>query len=284
MRAFALNCEKTLPQTCNIITEFHNTIMTLTQITILLTAGLISGIMNALAGGGSFIAFPALILLQMAPIEANATASLAVFPGTLASMLAYRRELLRNIQKMPLYIFLSLAGGAIGAIILLQISNDNFAKTVPYLLLTATLLFTYKKYIIRYLRNISVANNPANTNLYQFITLGVFLAISIYGGFFGAGMGIMLLALFSFMSMENIHEMNSLRTCFGLCANIIAIIIFALHGMIIFKYAAIMAIGGVIGGFFGAYYALKLPQSWSRNCVVIIAWGMTIYFFWKQFV
>jgi uncharacterized membrane protein YfcA len=111
--------------------------------------------------------------------------------------------------------------------------------------------------------------------------ISLFIAISIYGGFFGAGMGILLLALFSLMGMKNIHEMNSLRACTGLFANVVAIILFGISGIIIWQDSAIMTIGCISGGYFGAYYALRLPQAWSRNAVIAIGWSMTIYFFLK---
>lgn len=258
--------------------------MTLTNVLILLSAGLISGLMNSVAGGGSFVAFPALIFLGLSPIMANATATLAVFPGTFATMFTYRNELLVHKDKLPSFILISLIGGAIGALILLHVSNTTFASLVPYLLLTATLLFTFKRRLTKFIHIMSNHYEGKKVSvLYSALMMILFIAIAIYGGFFGAGMGILLLALFSLMGMHSIHEMNALRSCSGLCANIIAIILFGSHGIIIWQDAAIMAIGGIIGGYFGAYYALRLPQIWSRNAVITIGWCMTIYFFWKQY-
>jgi len=257
--------------------------MGITDITLLFFAGVVSGVLNALAGGGSFVAFPVLILVGLLPIEANATATLAVWPGTFATMFAYRKELVTHTKKLPFFISLSVVGGMIGAAMLLHISNAAFANLVPYLLLAATLLFTFRTRLIAGINKVSSHEGYSYISpFYSIIMAILFVAISIYGGFFGAGMGILLLALFSLMGMHNIHEMNALRSCSGLCANSIAIIMFGFAGIILWPQALVMAVGGIIGGYGGAYYALRLPQVWSRNAVVVIAWSMTIYFFWKQ--
>lgn len=258
--------------------------MEISHVFLLFVAGVISGGLNAVAGGGSFIAFPALIWVGLLPINANATATLAVWPGTLATMFAYRRELATHTRKLPLYITLSILGGLIGAMILLHISNATFANLVPYLLLAATLLFTFRRQLISWVHALSMRYAGRSTlPLYSMLMIILFIAISVYGGFFGAGMGILLLALFSLMGMQNLHEMNALRSCSGLCANSIAIALFSASGIIMWKQAFAMAIGGVLGGYGVAHVALRLPQSWSRYAVIIIAWGMTGYFFWKQY-
>lgn len=229
------------------------------------------------------MAFPALIFIGLSPITANATATLAVFPGTIATMLTYRRELWMHKDKLPTYIIISLIGGTIGALLLLNISNATFSGIVPYLLLGATLLFTFRTRFIAVVRRISRHKEGARPGLiFRAITMAAFTLIAIYGGFFGAGMGILLLALFSLMGMQSLHEMNALRACCGLCANVIAIALFGASGIIIWQDAMVMAVGGVLGGYFGAYYALRLPQVWSRWAVVLIGWGMTIYFFRDQ--
>jgi uncharacterized membrane protein YfcA len=259
--------------------------MGITEAVLLLGAGFISGLLNSVAGGGSFVAFPALIMVGLLPIQANATATLAVWPGTFATMFAYRKELATHTKKLPLFIFLSVFGGLIGALILLHISNSTFANLVPYLLLAATVLFTFRTHIFACISKIAPSYNEiSKSKTYSIVMILLFVAIAIYGGFFGAGMGILLLALFGLMGMKNLHEMNALRSCSGLCANSIAIVLFATSGIIMWKQALIMAVGGVIGGYGGAYYALRLPQSWSRAAVIIIAWSMTAYFFWKQYM
>jgi len=201
-------------------------------------------------GGGSFVAFPVLIFLGLSPIEANATATLAIFPGTFATLFTYRNELLLHKEKLPFYISLSTIGGAVGALILLNISNVTFSSIVPYLLLVATLLFTFRARLIRLINKFTKKSGGARGGgAYHAFMVFLFIAISIYGGFFGAGMGILMLALLSLMGMHNIHEMNALRACTGLFANIIAIILFGMSGIIMWKDAAIMALGCIAGGF-----------------------------------
>ena len=246
---------------------------------ILVSSGLVSGAMNSLAGGGSFVAFPVLVFLGLLPIEANATATFAVFPGTVSTLFIYRKELLKHKEKLPFYISLSTIGGAFGALLLINISNESFATIVPYLLLMATLLFTARPVINKITRQRVVGSGSV---AYRALMILLLIAICIYGGFFGAGMGILMLALLSLMGMQNIHEMNSLRACVGLFANIIAIVFFGISGLIQWQYAAIMAIGCILGGYFGAHYALKLKPSISQMIVIIIGWSMTVYFFWKN--
>lgn len=251
---------------------------------ILLIAGLTSGVMNALAGGGSFVSFPMLIFLGLGPIAANVTSTVALVPGTLATMIAYRNELKIHNKKLPLYIFLSLAGGLVGALILLHISNEVFSKIVPFLILIATFLFTFRTSVINWIKKFSKSKEVSkNSVFYKVITLITFTSIMVYGGFFGAGMGILTLALFSLMGMNKLNEMNALRSCTGLCANISAMLIFVSSEVVIWPYAINMAIGAIIGGYFGAYYARKLPNDQIRNIVIIIGWLITLYFFWKQY-
>jgi len=225
------------------------------------------------------VAFPALMWLGLSSIEANATSTLAVWPGTLATMLAYRRELRTHTRKLPYFIALSLIDGGIGAVLLLHMPTSVFTRLVPYLLLAATLLFTFKTRLISWIGSIG---HDTSSPWYRCITVTLFIAICVYGGFFGAGMGILLLALFGMMGMHHLHEMNALRSCSGLCANSIAIVLFASSGIILWPQAIVMGIGCIIGGYAGAYYALRLPQAWSRLAVITIAWSMTVYFFWKQ--
>jgi len=259
--------------------------MGITDTIILLSVGLISGSLNAVAGGGTFIAFPALVWIGLLPIKANATATFALWPGTLTTIFAFRKELVKNKDKLPLFLSLSIFGGLIGAEILLHISNNRFASIVPYLLFAATMLFTFRNHLIKWVSATSVSYGSGYSSpFFRIVIIFLFIAISIYGGFFGAGMGILLLGLFSLMGMQNLYEMSALRSCSGLFANIIAIILFGAYGIILWPQAIIMAIGASIGGYGAAHFSLRLPQTWSRNAVVVIAWVMTLYFFCKQWI
>ena len=247
---------------------------------ILLGVGITSGIMNSVVGGGSFVAFPALIFLGLPPIAANATATISLWPGMLASTWAYRRELMTQTKILPSLMPLCLLGGGIGAVILLHMSNPHFSRLVPYLLLIASVLFSFRTKMIAWLKTPhSLGTHP--TWRYH-VGVGILqLVIAIYGGFFGAGVGIMLLALLGIMGMNHIHEMNAVRTCTASCINAVAIVIFIVAGIVQWHEAALMCIGAIIGGYGGAHYTRKLPPDWVRNIVITVAWGMTIYFFVK---
>lgn len=240
------------------------------ELAILFFTGMISGTMNSLAGGGSFLAFPMLVFLGLPPIGANASATAAMWPGTLATLVAYRKDLEANRGKLPIYVAISLVGGGIGAAILLVLSNDAFAVMVPYLLLAATLLFTFRARLLRWVHRAPHLSS---------VTWLLFAIVCVYCGFFGAGTGILLLALFGIMGMHDIHEMNALRSSIGLAANSIALGIFAVFGLVHWPQAIVMGAGGVVGGYISAHYFRKLPVAWARTIVVAIAWTMTLYFF-----
>jgi len=245
--------------------------MEISDALLLFVAGVISGALNAVVGGGAFIAFPALIFLGIPPIQANATMTVSLWPGTLASLWAQRRELLSHTKMLPLFIPLSLLGGGIGAITLISLSNSNFAIIVPYMLLFATLVFTFQRKLINW-----------STEQHWQISIWVpLLVIAIYGGFFGAGMGIMFLAFLGIIGMKNMHEANALRNCSTACINSIASFIFIISGKVVWTSMFMMCAGAIVGGYFCAHYARKLPSGWIRVAVMVTAWIMTLYFFWK---
>jgi len=252
--------------------------MMLTTLLILFVTGILCGVMNALAGGGTFIAFPVLIFLGLPPISANATATVGVWPGTLATMFAYRRELALHVRRLPMEALLVLIGSAVGAIIVLHISNPAFIHLVPYLLLMATLLFTFRNQIVMSMR---LVPGTKPSLLYMSACIAFLMLIALYGGFFGAGMGILLLAYLGMSGMHHMHEMNAVRSTLGLASGTISLVIFAFSGVVGWLHALALGLGAMSGGYLGAYYARRLPQAWSRNCVIAIGWGMTLYFFWK---
>ncbi|MFA6036960.1 MAG: sulfite exporter TauE/SafE family protein [Legionellales bacterium] len=245
--------------------------MEITDAFLLFIAGVIGGALNAVVGGGAFIAFPALIFLGVPPIQANATMTVSLWPGTLASLWAQRRELLSHTQMLPLFIPLSLLGGGIGAFTLITLSNSHFALVVPYMLLLATLVFTFQRQLIDW-----------STRQHWHISIWIpLLVIAIYGGFFGAGMGIMFLAFLGIIGMKNMHEANALRNCSTACINSIASFIFIISDKVVWTNMLMMCAGAIVGGYFCAHYARKLSSELLRIAVMITAWIMTVYFFWK---
>src|SRR5690242_13005946 len=191
-------------------------------ITFLFVAGAIGGALNSVAGGGSFIGLPALLFAGVTPVVANATTTLALWPGSVSSALAYRREIVGVRRWLPALVAVSLAGGLIGAIVLVRTSDSRFLRLLPWLMLIAAATFTFGGVATARLRRTHQAHDggvPGWALLIQ-------LAIAIYGGFFGGGMGIMMLATMAVAGMTDIHEMNGLKTVLGGALNGIALVAF----------------------------------------------------------
>ncbi|MBL1200896.1 MAG: sulfite exporter TauE/SafE family protein [Nostoc sp. GBBB01] len=244
---------------------------------LLFSTAFIAGGLNAVAGGGSFITFPALIFTGVPPIAANATNNTAIWVASLASTGAYRKDLGIKREVFLLLCGISLIGGIIGSVALLYTSSDVFKKLIPYLLLLATLVFTFGDYLRNWLQLQNQKSSPESVPLFNLVLAQ--LAIAIYGGFFGAGLGILMLATLSFLGIKSIHTMNAFKTFLGSCINGIAIIPFIFAGVIVWHQAILMAVGGSLGGYLSAHYARKLEPQLIRRFVLVVAFSMTIYFF-----
>jgi uncharacterized membrane protein YfcA len=243
---------------------------------ILAVAAFIGGGLNAVAGGGSFVTFPSLIFAGVAPVLANATSSVAMWPGAVASAIAYRRELEGSRRSLAWLSAASLVGGAAGALLLLRTSNVTFSLILPYLLLVASLVFTFGPRLNALLRARELRMSPAGGVWFQ-------LAVSIYGGYFGGGMGIVMLAAFSLMGMTQIHAMNALKTLLAALINFAAIVLFIAAGAVAWGPGIVMIVTGTMGGYIGARVARKLSPAWMRRFVLGVAWGMTAVFFIKTY-
>ncbi len=254
--------------------------MTLPNILLLFCAAVLGGTLNAVAGGGSFFTFPSLIFAGVPPIPSNATSTVALWPGSVASVGAYRRELAEQNRVLVIVLVgTSLIGGILGAILLLRTPASTFVVLLPYLLLAATLLFTFSGAITKRLR---MRARGKEEKLSSGSLVGIALAqlvIAVYGGYFGGGIGILMLATLAMMGMDNIHVMNALKTVLTSCINGVAVVTFIIAGAVFWPQAIIMIIGAVIGGYGGAYYARKIEQKWVRLFVMIVGFGLTIYFF-----
>lgn len=246
-------------------------------------AAIVAGALNSVAGGGGFIAFPALIFTGMMPINANATNTVALWPGTMASVGAYRRELEgREKWKMltPLFI-VSILGSIVGAKLLLRTPQATFMRLVPWLLLSATLLFAVGGPLSAWVRRRAELHAHASKAALIAVTL-LQLLVAVYIGYFGAGAGILMLALFAVMGIENIHTMNAFKTLLASLANAIAIVTFVHARAVVWPQAILMTIGAALGGYGGAWYAQKLDQKIVRYLVIVIGIGMTTYFFLRK--
>jgi len=247
----------------------------------LFLAGALGGAINAVAGGGSFIAFPALLFSGVPPVPANATNTFALWTGVLASGGAYRKRLSVARRILVPLLGAGLAGGLGGAILLIRTPAETFLKVLPRLLLGATLLFAFGQKLTRRLRakvfHEATAAAIALATIFELI-------VAVYGGYFGGGIGIMNLAMLAVLGMTDIHEMNALKVVLGGMINGIATITFVLSHAVVWPQGITMTAGAICGGYLSAHYAQKLPQVWIRGFVVTVGSGMTAYFFWRAYL
>lgn len=250
--------------------------MTFSQAIFLFFAGALGGAINAVAGGGSFIAFPALLFTGVAPIPANATNTLALWLGVTASGGAYRNRLNISRRVMIPLIATSVIGGLAGAFLLIKTPGQTFLKVSPWLMLGATLLFAFGKHLTgRIAAGISdEASRSAIAGASVFE-----LCVAVYGGYFGGGMGIMNLAMLAALGMTDIHAMNALKVVLGGIINGVATVTFVVTRAVVWKQGIVMTVGAMLGGYFAARWAQRLPQAWIRNFVIFVGAGMTVYFF-----
>lgn len=250
--------------------------MTLIEMALLFTAAITAGAINAVAGGGSFISFPALLLAGLPPISANATNTTALWPGSAASVGAYRRELSNQHSEIKLFSGLSLVGGLLGALLLLRTREAVFEQLIPYLLLLATLVFAASPWLSKLARRIGAGEEGPIKRLG---ILGLYLGIAIYGGFFGAGLGILTLAALALLGQENIHEMNALKTLQATLVNGVAVAAFVLAGVVQWPVALLMTAGAITGGYAGAAIARRIDPRLVRYAVIALSVLLTAYFF-----
>jgi uncharacterized membrane protein YfcA len=252
--------------------------MTLLSIGLTLFAvSFVAGAINAVAGGGSFITFPALLWTGMPGIQANATNNTAMWLGTAASAHGYREELKETRAVNWRLVLSSVSGSLIGSILVLLTPETTFIKAVPFLLLIATVLFIVGPMLVR-------GRGPQSEPLVlPSWALPAQFALGIYGGYFGAGVGIATLALLGQIGITKIHQMNGLKTLLTSCMNGIAVLPFAIAGAVVWHWAIVMSIGAIIGGYLGARVARKTSPVVIRKLVIAVAVSMTAYFFWKTY-
>jgi uncharacterized protein len=250
--------------------------MTPLEIIVLFLAAAIAAGINSVAGGGSFVSFPALLAFQHPPIESNATSSIALWPGVAASTLSYRKLLSEHKRILILMGGVSLVGGVAGSLILLKTPPDFFVALLPWLMLTGTLLFTFNSAILKRVRSL---NSLGESTVGLIVVAAFQFIISIYGGFFGGGQGILILSALSLLGLKDIHTMNALKTFIATVTNGAGNIAFIIAGAILWPQAIVMIIGAILGGYLGAHYAQRIPARYIRGFVIIIGTVLTIYFF-----
>lgn len=246
------------------------------QLVLAVLAALVGAMMNSIAGAGTLLTFPALVALGVPPINANATSTIALWPGALGSMVGYRKELTGSRRWALGFALPSVLGGAVGAFLLLKTPAERFSAIVPWLVLGATALFMIRGPVMRLTSQGSepTAQIPSDEELTRHwppfsIIVWQFL-VSVYGGYFGAGVGILMLAALGFMGLRNIHRMNGLKNWGGLCMNAVAAAMFAFSSLVHWKVALAMAAGAVTGGYIGSRTAQRVPQELVRGAVIAI--------------
>ena len=237
-----------------------------------------AGLINAVAGGGTIITFPVLLFFGTAPIVANATSTLALVIGTAGSIFGFRGQIAAVRPWLPRFVPVSLAGGLLGSILLTHTGNENFARLVPFLILFATVLF-FAQGAFRRFATVEAAEGTRHiviAVIFQFV-------VSVYGGYFGAGIGILMLASLGFLGLTDIHEMNALKNVLGSLINVVAATWFVISGLIDWPKAGVMTVGALAGYFLGAHYSQRIPRAWVRPLITGIGLVISIVTFWKQF-
>ena len=248
------------------------------EILFLLLAGFLGGLINSVAGGGSFITFPALLFVGVPAISANATNTFASCSGYLSGAYAFRHDLHAHRRELPRFMILSLLGGIGGAWLLLQTPEALFREAIPWLLLFATLLFIFGARINEMFRQLGSMHRHASLAGRLSLML-ILLAIAVYGGFFNAGLGIIILSYLALAGHTDINSMNGLKLLVSSAVSLIAIVLFIYDGVIAWYQGTLVLLGTLIGGYVAARVSRQLPQAWVRGFVIAASVAITTWFF-----
>lgn len=238
-----------------------------------------AGVINSIAGGGTLITFPVLIWLGLDPKIANATSTVALWPGLFGGLFGYRKELENSSTILLRLGITSVIGGAIGAWLLIWTPSPTFALLVPFLILFATILFMSQGAINRKLRLQPIVAEPkaswwVGAVIFQFFS-------AIYGGYFGAGNGILMLAAMGLLGLHELHRANGIKNFLGICINSVAVLSFSIKHLVVWPDALLMAVGALLGGYFGATMAVKAGQMIVRRAIVVLGFVITFVMLWR---
>jgi len=252
----------------------------LTHAAVAFGAAFLAGAINSVAGGGTLVSFPTLIWLGLDSVTANATSTVAIWPGTVGSAWGYRRELRGVHSRFLLMVVPSLVGGIAGAVLLKWTPTATFDRLVPFLILFATFLFMAQEWVQRRLGT----GDPSVRHSTKWLAGGLLfqLMVGLYGGYFGAGIGILMLAALSILGLKDIHEMNSLKVVLGGSVNGIAAVYFIWERMVYWPYVVLMAVAAISGGYGGAGAARRLGRTAVRRMVIAVGLGMAISLFVRK--
>jgi hypothetical protein len=248
----------------------------------LTVAAFLAGVLNAVAGGGSFLLFPAMLSMKILPVQANATNTVALWPGQLTSIAAYRHDIGKNLRLALPMGLAGLLGGTVGAVVLLNTPQLTFLHLVPWLLLVASTIFALSGPVSRWLehRKTDAGIHPQPPRL-----LSVFLStivVCFYIGYFGAGSGFLLITLLSLFGFQDLHEINALKVVANTLANGIAFVIFVVDGQVVWRFCLLAMLTCAIGGYTSARFARMVPQRVLRGLVILIGFSMSAWFFWRN--
>ena len=256
------------------------------RLSLVFVAAVVGGAVNAIAGGGTLLTFPALVGLGVPALIANATSTVALWPGTVASIWGYRDLLVGMRSWVRQFAIPSVLGGLVGATLLLATPSPRFDAIVPWLVLGATLLFVLQRPMAERIRRRNERSGAAATldddeadRAVQptFQLLAYQFGVAVYGGYFGAGIGILMLAALGFMGFRNIHRMNGLKNFGGMCANAVAAATFAISGLVSWPVAGAMAVGAMVGGYGGSRLAQRVPQARVRQAIIVIGLASSLW-------
>lgn len=263
--------------------------ISLPQALLLVSASALAGAINSVAGGGTLLTFTALLATGQVSTAANATSTVALWPGQLSSLWGYQKEIQQNVRSIVPLSLLGVVGGIAGSLLLTHTPASIFDKVVPFLVLTATVLFMVQEPLSRWQRARAATSAQADPvdeipakvpDIHLSLPIALFLlGVSVYGGYFGAGIGILCLAAFGLMGLTNIHQMNGIKAIFTLGINGVASMIFIVQGLVDWKIAGIMACGSIFGGWAGAGIAQRIGQKNVRRVVIAMGLLLTLSFF-----
>jgi uncharacterized protein len=229
--------------------------------------GLVAGAINSIAGGGTLLSFPALLALGRDPLLANATNAVGLCTGSLASAYGFRHHIPQVRHRLPALLLLPLVGSIAGAVLLILTPSDTFAVLIPYLILSATVLFAVQEPLGR------AKAAPA------FLAWPLLFGIGVYGGYFGAGIGILLLATLGMLGLTDIHEKNVVKNLIAAGINAVAAAIFAGRGVVLWSDALLLGAGAIAGGYVGSRVATRLGRTFVRRAIVVIGIALTVWYF-----
>jgi len=257
--------------------------MTVIDAITLTAAAAAAGAVNAIAGGGTLLTFPTLLLIGTPATVANATSTLALVVGTAGSLFGYRRQIAAVRPWLRRFVPVSLLGGLLGGILLTCTEEKVFAKMVPFLLLFATILFLAQAPLRRFAGFADKSETASSHHRVVWAAVLFQFFVALYGGYFGAGIGILMLASLGFLGLSDIHEMNALKTILGSLINLVAAAWFIWAGLIEWPKAVVMTGGALVGYYLGAHFSQRIPQHRVRQIITAIGFAISAVMFYKQF-